>query len=493
MFGAQIGQALGALARRGASARTDVGLPLGPAGTAALLPANIAAFGDGPRRAGRRGAALPRAARGRPPAAVRPRAVAARAPVRRGRGLRPRHHGRHRAARGGRSRSVDPSNPEALQEALQSGHVRARGHPGAEGRAGPAGDRCSRWSRAGSTRSSTAAATGACPAPTRCARRSAAAAPPAVRPSRPSPRWSGWSCGRAGCARPPRCGRELAERPRHRRAATRCGRTPTCCPTADDLDDPAGFVAARRAARPVRPRRPAGAAGRRRRRVSRPTRDPARRPRVRDADRVARRRPPSRTRCGGVRRLPRRRTPTALWRTCAPGHLTASALVLDPGRRQVLLTLHPKVGRWLQLGGHCEPGDDARRRALREATEECGIDGLARRRRPAAAGPARRALRRPTASSAPPGRAVPGAVTHRRRRAAGQRRSRVDVRVVRPVDALPAGSDAVGAGAGGGRRGRRRRRLSRSVSVVDRTMSATGVAAGRRTRRGSPGRARCRG
>jgi 8-oxo-dGTP pyrophosphatase MutT (NUDIX family) len=43
----------------------------------------------------------------------------------------------------------------------------------------------------------------------------------------------------------------------------------------------------------------------------------------------------------------------------------------------VLLTLHPRVGRWIQLGGHCEPGDetvvDA---ALREATEESGIAGL---------------------------------------------------------------------------------------------------------------------
>ena len=60
-------------------------------------PADVAAFGRRARRRRRRGAALPRAARGRAPAAVRARAVAARAPVRRGRGLRQRHHGRHRA------------------------------------------------------------------------------------------------------------------------------------------------------------------------------------------------------------------------------------------------------------------------------------------------------------------------------------------------------------------------------------------------------------
>lgn len=67
----------------------------------------------------------------------------------------------------------------------------------------------------------------------------------------------------------------------------------------------------------------------------------------------------------------------AMWRRCSPGHLTASALVLDVAARRVLLTLHPKVGRWLQTGGHCEPGDRTlASAALREATEESGIAGL---------------------------------------------------------------------------------------------------------------------
>ncbi|WLW52346.1 NUDIX hydrolase [Streptomyces sp. YU58] len=69
--------------------------------------------------------------------------------------------------------------------------------------------------------------------------------------------------------------------------------------------------------------------------------------------------------------------PDGMWKACADGHITASALVIDPSRERVLLTLHKKLRMWLQMGGHCEPGDrtlaDA---ALREGTEESGITGL---------------------------------------------------------------------------------------------------------------------
>jgi putative hydrolase len=46
LFGGQLGQALGSLAAEVLSAG-DIGLPLGPAGTAALLPANISGYGEG--------------------------------------------------------------------------------------------------------------------------------------------------------------------------------------------------------------------------------------------------------------------------------------------------------------------------------------------------------------------------------------------------------------------------------------------------------------
>jgi 8-oxo-dGTP pyrophosphatase MutT (NUDIX family) len=68
--------------------------------------------------------------------------------------------------------------------------------------------------------------------------------------------------------------------------------------------------------------------------------------------------------------------PDALRRSCAAGHLTASAAVLSHDHSKTLLTLHPRVGAWLQLGGHCEDDVSLAAAALREATEESGIAGL---------------------------------------------------------------------------------------------------------------------
>ncbi|MFF5298406.1 NUDIX hydrolase [Streptomyces sp. NPDC013161] len=69
--------------------------------------------------------------------------------------------------------------------------------------------------------------------------------------------------------------------------------------------------------------------------------------------------------------------PDGMWKSCHAGHVTASALVIDPEQGRVLLTLHKKLRMWLQMGGHCEPEDTSlEAAALREATEESGITGL---------------------------------------------------------------------------------------------------------------------
>ena len=63
-------------------------------------------------------------------------------------------------------------------------------------------------------------------------------------------------------------------------------------------------------------------------------------------------------------------------RSCEPGHLTASALLLDASRERALLTQHKKLNRWLQLGGHCDGDSNLAAVALREAREESGIEDL---------------------------------------------------------------------------------------------------------------------
>ncbi|MEU1053709.1 NUDIX hydrolase [Streptomyces sp. NPDC005876] len=69
--------------------------------------------------------------------------------------------------------------------------------------------------------------------------------------------------------------------------------------------------------------------------------------------------------------------PDGLWKACGDGHITASALVVDPAGERVLLTLHRKLRMWLQMGGHCEPEDATlAASALREGTEESGVAGL---------------------------------------------------------------------------------------------------------------------
>jgi 8-oxo-dGTP pyrophosphatase MutT (NUDIX family) len=64
-------------------------------------------------------------------------------------------------------------------------------------------------------------------------------------------------------------------------------------------------------------------------------------------------------------------------RHCRGAHLTASSLICAPSKGRVLLTLHARIGCWLQTGGHLEPADSSLPAgALREAAEESGLDSL---------------------------------------------------------------------------------------------------------------------
>ena len=67
--------------------------------------------------------------------------------------------------------------------------------------------------------------------------------------------------------------------------------------------------------------------------------------------------------------------PDAFFRTCRPGHFTASALVVDESRRRVLLVKHRKLGIWVQPGGHADGEPDLLSAAVRETEEETGLAG----------------------------------------------------------------------------------------------------------------------
>ena len=55
-----------------------------------------------------------------------------------------------------------------------------------------------------------------------------------------------------------------------------------------------------------------------------------------------------------------------------PVHVTASAIVV--GRRGTVLHLHKRLARWMQPGGHIDPGESPPVAARREAIEELGLD-----------------------------------------------------------------------------------------------------------------------
>ena len=52
-----------------------------------------------------------------------------------------------------------------------------------------------------------------------------------------------------------------------------------------------------------------------------------------------------------------------------PGHITASAFVVDRARGRLLLIHHGKLRTWLQPGGHIDPGEEVLAAAMRETSE----------------------------------------------------------------------------------------------------------------------------
>ena len=69
-------------------------------------------------------------------------------------------------------------------------------------------------------------------------------------------------------------------------------------------------------------------------------------------------------------------TPDCFERSHAAGHITGSAWLVSPDGEKVLLTLHHKLQRWMQPGGHADGDSNPLRVALREAEEESGIIGI---------------------------------------------------------------------------------------------------------------------
>lgn len=67
----------------------------------------------------------------------------------------------------------------------------------------------------------------------------------------------------------------------------------------------------------------------------------------------------------------------AAWDRGTPLHLTASALIVHPPTRRVLLRWHQRQQAWIQVGGHGDPGEsDPLAIALREGAEETGLSDL---------------------------------------------------------------------------------------------------------------------
>ncbi|WP_026261885.1 NUDIX hydrolase [Spirosoma panaciterrae] len=71
-----------------------------------------------------------------------------------------------------------------------------------------------------------------------------------------------------------------------------------------------------------------------------------------------------------------RQHPDCFERSLLIGHITGSAWIVSPDRKQTLLLHHRKLDRWLQPGGHADGDPDVAAVALKEAQEETGLQSV---------------------------------------------------------------------------------------------------------------------
>jgi len=58
------------------------------------------------------------------------------------------------------------------------------------------------------------------------------------------------------------------------------------------------------------------------------------------------------------------------------GHITGSSWIINKTKDKGLFTLHTKLNKWLQLGGHVDDGENVVEGATREALEESGLTNI---------------------------------------------------------------------------------------------------------------------
>lgn len=229
MLATQAGSGIGTLASEVLSV-SDVGLPLAPAGRAALLPANIESFAEG-LDVGYDDVllylALREAAHQRLYGSVpwlREHVLGAVKDYGRGIDINTEAI---QARIEEQMRGVDPSNPESVQQLLEGGLFDLPRSPlqvAALERLEIVLALVEGWVDEVVGQATEGRMPAAAKLQEAVRRRRAAGGPPRRR-SRP---WWASSCARVGCATPPPCGARCAPA-RARRPATGCGPTPTCC------------------------------------------------------------------------------------------------------------------------------------------------------------------------------------------------------------------------------------------------------------------------